>query len=486
MLETDRLAGTLYINGSFRGAESGDLLPVLEKATGEMLAVVADGGAADVDAAVRQAAAVQPSWEATPGPERAAILRAAADNLEARTEQFVDQVVRETGAIPAKARYEVISGVGHLLEAAALALRPLGDVLPSADPHRVNTTSRKPVGVVATITPWNLPILLAMHSVAPAIALANTCVLKPAPATPMVGGLMLADLFDQAGLPAGVLNVVPGGDDAGRALVAHELVDMVHFTGSTQAGRHIAEAAGRALKRVALELGGNNALVVLDDADPDRASMVGAWSSFHYQGQTCISAGRHLVARSKADEYVACLQSRAARLRVGDPTLPGTQLGPLISESQRDRAVDLLQRSVQMGAQVVEGGSWDGLFFRPTVVVDVSPEMPLYREEIFAPIAPVVVTDSEEHALALVNDTPYGLSNAVVGADPWRARRFASRTRSGMVHVNETTALAEPHVPFLGRGISGIGPGVGGDASIEQFTQRQWLSVRHEPPSYPY
>ena len=478
--------GDLFLDGVFRHGLSGETSTVLEKATGERIAQVALANEFDVDAAVRSAETAQAAWALTSGAERSRILRSAGRALEERANEFADCLVRETGGIRAKGLYEIRTAIAYLHEAASLATRAVGEILATADPERFNTVTRKPMGVVAVITPWNLPLLLALKSISPAIALGNSVVLKPAPSTPVVGGLLIAELFAAAGLPPGVLNVVPGGDAAGVALVAHARVDMIHFTGSTQAGRRIAETAGGQLKRVALELGGNNALVVLDDADPGTASMVGAWSSFHYQGQTCISAGRHIVARALFDEYVQLLANRAHSITVGDPAREEVGLGPMISEQQRDRAHAMLRKSIDMGARVVEGGTYEGLFYRPTVVVDVTPEMPIYTEEIFAPIAPVVAADSDAHALELVNGTPYGLSSSVLSTDVWRARRFAARVKSGMVHVNETTCLAEANVPFVGTGISGLGPGVGGDASIEQFTERQWISVRQTPPQYMY
>jgi benzaldehyde dehydrogenase (NAD) len=284
-----------------------------------------------------------------------------------------------------------------------------------------------------------------------------------------------------------VFQVVTGrGEEAGDALVRHPDVPMIHFTGSSEVGRQIAAVAGGMLKKLSLELGGNNAFVVLDDADVDMASMVGAWSSFHYQGQTCITASRHLVMRPVADRYVEALAARAGAISVGDPASDQVGLGPMISKEQRDRALDLIDASVRAGAKVVTGGTHDGLFVRPTVLVDVTPDMPVYTEEVFAPVAPVVVVDTEAQALQLTNATRYGLVNAVFTGDPMRGLGFAERVRSGMVHVNDTTCLDEAHVPFGGIGHSGLGGRSGGAGNLDEFTERRWLTVQRTPVAYPY
>ena len=460
-------------------------MAVLEKATGEPIAHVDVASVEDVDAAVAAAVAAQREWAATSYDERAAILRRAAAALERRADEVTDLIVRETGSIPGKAQYEVGGAANELYEAAGLTSRAVGEVLPSHSPGRFSLAERIPVGVVAAITPWNFPLILGMRVTAPALALGNAVVLKPSPETPLSGGTLIAELLAGAGLPAGVFSVVAGGQDVGERLVEHPGTSMVHFTGSSAVGAKIAAAAGAQLKRVSLELGGNNALVVLDDADLDQAVMIGAWSAYHYQGQTCITAGRHIVARNLYDAYVDALAARAAAITVGDPK-GGAGLGPMINERQRDRAHGFLEQSVAQGATVVEGGTYDGLFYRPTVVTDVTTDMPLWTEEIFAPVAPVLPVDSEEQAVALVNDTRYGLVNAVLTGDPDRGLRVAGRLRSGMVHVNDSTCLDEAHVPFGGLGASGLGGRSGGDANLDEFTERRWVSLQRAAVEYPY
>jgi benzaldehyde dehydrogenase (NAD) len=479
-------AGRIFVDGEFTEAESGRRASVIDKGTGEELAEAGVASAADVDRAVKSAKAAQPGWAALGYDERAGLLRRVARLVEDRAEEFAALIVRETGGIPGKAEYEVGAAQGELYEAAALASRATAEVLPSHNPGKLSLIQRIPVGVVAAITPWNFPVVLGFRVVAPALALGNTVVLKPAPETPVTGALIMAELFAEAGAPAGVFAALPGDDDTGKQLVAHPGVSMIHFTGSSDVGRQIAMQAAGDFKRVSLELGGNNAFVVLDDADIDEASMVGAWSAFHYSGQTCITAGRHVVARELFDGYVERMAERARGIVVGDPSSGEVGLGPMISTPQVERAHGMVEESVRMGARIVEGGTHEGLFYRPTVMVDVTPDMPVWNDEIFGPVAPILAVDSDDEALALVNDTKYGLVNAVYTGSVSRGMSFAERVESGMVHVNDTTCLDEAHVPFGGIGASGLGGRAGGEANLEEFTERRWIGVQRAPVEYPY
>jgi benzaldehyde dehydrogenase (NAD) len=487
-IQTQRRSdGKLFIDGAFGDAVGGAASRVDEKATGRELGRAATGTRADLERAVAGAKAAQPAWAATGYDERAGLLRRVARELENRADEIADMIVRETGSIRGKAQYEVGGSGNELYEAAALASRATGEVLPSHNTGKLSIIQRVPVGVVAVITPWNFPLILAFRAIAPAIALGNTVVLKPASLTPISGGQLIAELFEAAGAPAGILQVLTGpGGELGEALASHRDVAMIHFTGSSEVGRRIAETAGRNLKKVSLELGGNNAFVVLDDADIEMASMVGAWSSYHYQGQTCITASRHIVMRSVAKAYQAALARRAKAIVLGDPATDAVGLGPLIDAKQRDRAHAFVEDSVRLGATLVEGGTYDGLFYRPTVLADVTPEMPAFTEELFGPIAPITVVDTEEEALELTNRTDYGLVNSVFTGDIGRGLAFAEKVRSGMVHVNDATPLDEAHVPFGGMGHSGLGGRSGGEANLEEFTERRWIGIQRTPVQYPY
>lgn len=479
--------GKLFIAGEFVESEGKQTLSVREKATGKDLAAAGIATKSDVDRSLEIARSSQPKLTACSHEKRANILRQVADSIEQRSDELTDWIVRETGSIQAKAQYEVHASISELHEAVGLLTHAVGEILPSGFAGKTNIIQRVPVGIVGLITPWNFPLLLAIRAIAPALALGNAIILKPAEETPITGGLLIADLFESAGTPQGLLQVLPDNEgETGKQLVEHPDTDMIHFTGSAEVGRQIAEKAGRDLKKVELELGGNNAFIVLDDADLDAASMVGAWSTYHYQGQTCITATRHIVMRSVVEEYMQRLADRASKITVGDPATSEVGLGPMINERQRDRAHSLLRQSLDEGAKVVEGGTYEGLFYRPTVVQDVTSGMPLFEEELFAPIAPVTIVDSEDEAIELTNRTEYGLTNAIFTGNPERGLAFANRVRSGMFHVNDATVLDEPHVPFGGMGASGLGGRVGGKANLEAFTERQWISIQRAPVEYPY
>jgi benzaldehyde dehydrogenase (NAD) len=322
--------------------------------------------------------------------------------------------------------------------------------------------------------------------VAPALALGNAVVLKPDPQTPVAGGAMFAAVFAEAGLPEGLLQVVVGGAEVGEAIVTDPNVAVVSFTGSTAAGRRVGELAGRLLKKVSLELGGNNALVVLDDADVDAAASAGAYASFQFQGQVCFATGRHIVHRSVADRYTEALVEKAKRLRLGDPYREDVDLGPIVNERQLARVDDIVRRSVDGGARVLVGGTHEGLFYRPTVLADVTTRLPAWTDEIFGPVAPIVVFDTDEEALALANDTEYGLAGGVYSRSISRGLALAQRMRAGMVHVNDQTINDEATIPFGGMGASGNGTRYGGEANLDTFTEWQCVTVRDEPKSFPF
>ena len=476
----------VFVDGEFRQPQGGGTLGVRDKASGEIFAVAGLAGQADVDAAAASARAAQPGWAERPFADRAAVLRAAAAALSGRAAELRELIMRETGCIGGKADYEIAAATSELIEAAALASRSPGELVPATHPGRLSLSERVPLGLVSVLTPWNFPLVLGMRVIAPALALGNAVLLKPSPETPLSGGLAIAGLFADAGLPAGLFQVLPGDVAVGHRLVTHPDIAMIHFTGSTAVGRQIAQTAGGLLKKVSLELGGNNALIVLDDADLDQATMIGAWSSFHYQGQTCISAGRHIVTEAIAQAYTEGLAKRANAITTGNTVTEDVGLGPMINQRQLDRASQLLADAVTQGATIVAGGSTDGPFFRPTVVTDVSTSSALWTEEIFAPIAPIAVVKDADEAVALANDTGYGLVDSVLTADLFRGGQIARRLRAGMVHVNDATPQDEALAPFGGIGQSGLGGRSGGDANLEEFTERRWLTVNPGLVHYPY
>jgi benzaldehyde dehydrogenase (NAD) len=484
LLDTSTWDGQLY-SGGWRDA-SGGTRPVVEPATGNTLATIGFADGADVARAAAAAATAQRDWANTGFQERAAVLRRAGDLITQHAEEIQWWIIREAGSVQPKAELETHVAAQECYEAAALPSRPFGRILPSEQP-RFSLERRVPAGVVAVIAPFNVPLILSIRSVAPALALGNAVVLKPDPRTAVCGGVVLARVFEEAGLPDGLLHVLPGGAEAGEALVADPHVRVVSFTGSTAAGRKVGATAARHLKRVHLELGGNSALVVLDDADLDLAVGAGAFGSFLHQGQICMTTGRHLVHERLADAYVEALAAKADALPVGDPAVGQVALGPVIDAGQRDKIHRLVRASVDGGATLAAGGSYDQLFYRPTVLTDVRPDSPAYAEEVFGPVAPVLRFADVEEAARLAADTDYGLSLGILTRDPLKGLELAARIPSGIVHINDQTVSDEAQIPFGGVGASGTGSRFGGaEANIEAFTETQWVTMRSEIPAYPF
>lgn len=457
-------------------------LTVHDKATGEVIGVVRAATADDCALAVVRAADVQEAWEATPVTERARILNKAAEILQVRTPELVDLLIRESGGSRGKAAGEWATSIGELPLAGGLALSAEGSLVPSGQRGRVNVVERRAVGVLALITGSNYPTHLAFRILAPALALGNAVVLKPASLTPLSGGLAWADAFAEAGLPDGVLSVVAGAA-AGPILVSAPEVDMIHFTGSTEVGLGIAQEAAKSLKKVGLELGGNNATIVLADADVEMAAEKGAIATYVHQGQVCIATSRHIVVRAALADYTAALRRHAEAIVMGDPFADDADFGPLVSTSLADSISAMVQEAAAAGAEVVLGGTNDGPFMAPTIVSNVRPGTALFDEEPFGPVASIVIAEDEEDAIRLANLSRFGLSASIFTRDVARGWAIARRIKAGMVHVNDMTALHESHVPFGGIGASGAGEMFGGRASIDLLTERRWISLQIDESS---
>jgi benzaldehyde dehydrogenase (NAD) len=343
-----------------------------------------------------------------------------------------------------------------------------------------------PLGVIGVISPFNFPLILSVRSVAPALAAGNSVVLKPDAQTPVTGGFILALAFESAGLPRGLLHVVPGHAEAGEALCVDPNVQMIAFTGSTATGRRVGELAGKHLKKIALELGGKNSLIILEDADLDLAAKNVAWGAYLHQGQICMATGRVLVHEKIARALTQRLVEKAKYLPVGDPARGNVALGPLINERQRDRVHAIVSQAVSDGATLEAGGTYDGLFYAPTVLSGIKPNMRAFREEIFGPVANIVTFSTDDEAVALANDTEYGLSAAVISNSIGRAMAIAERLRAGLVHVNDQTVNDEVTNPFGGTGASGNHTSMGGPADIGEYTQWRWMTVKDAAPPYPF
>ncbi|MGH3758085.1 aldehyde dehydrogenase family protein [Actinophytocola sp.] len=482
LLDPGTFAGSVYSGGW--ATPRGGVAPIVEPATGAELGTTGVADAADVADACAGAAAAQRDWAAATYADRAAVLRRAGALIEANADELCGWVVRETGAVAGLAEFAVGVAAQECYEAAALASRSPGEILPTAEP-RLSLLRRVPVGVVGVISPFNVPLILSIRSVAPALALGNAVVLKPDLRTPVSGGFAIARVLAEAGLPDGVLHVLPGGAEAGTALIEDPCVRLISFTGSSSTGRQVASLAARHLKRVHLELGGNSALIVLDDADVDRAVSAAAWGSYLHQGQICMTAGRHLVHERLADSYVEALAAHASALPVGDPT-GEVALGPLIDAGQRDKVHGLVTSTVDSGARLAAGGTYEGLFYRPTVLDGVRTDMPAYANEVFGPVAPVVRFSSAEQAVELATDSEYGLSLAILTTDAMRGLALAERIPTGIVHINDQTVNDEAVAPFGGVLDSGTGARFGGSANLDAFTDARWITMRGEIPEYPF
>lgn len=485
LLDSVDWQGSIFRNGEWTAGRGGDY-PVVEPATGNELGRMGKPTPEDAAEAAASAAEAQREWAAQPHTARAAVLRKAGDLWQKYAEEISGWNVREVGAVPGLAAFALHVAAEECYQAAGLPSRAIGEILPSEEP-RLSMARRMPVGVVAVISPFNVPIILGVRSVAPALALGNAVVLKPDPRTAVTGGTLMARVFEEAGLPPGVLQMLPGGVDVGEALITDPNVQVVSFTGSTAAGRRIGELAGRHLKRAHLELGGNSALLVLDDADVDQAVNLATWGSFFHQGQICMTAGRHFIADRLYDDFVERLAAKADALPVGDPASGEVALGPVIDAGQRDRIHGMVTASVDQGAKLASGGTYEQLFYRPTVLADVPLDAPAFAEEVFGPVAPVTRVTSVDQAAELAADSEYGLSLGIVTRDAMRGLAVAEKIPTGIVHINDQTVNDEANAPFGGIRASGTGSRFGGaTANMEAFTETRWITMRGEPPAYPF
>ncbi|ALI10489.1 MULTISPECIES: benzaldehyde dehydrogenase [Pseudomonas] len=464
---------------------SGPLQSIIEPATGERLMRCAMADSADIAKASRDAALAQPAWAALGPRQRAAIFRKAADVAEQSFDELALYVARETGAALFKGQHEMREAIVLLHQAAGLLSQAHGVVLPS-EAGRLSYARRQPHGVVGVISPFNFPLVLSMRSVAPALAAGNAVVLKPDPQTPVSGGFLIARLFEVAGLPKGLLQVLPGAADAGEALCRDPNVRMIAFTGSTGAGRKVAEVAGRNLKKVALELGGKNPLIILEDADLDLAARNAAWGAWLHQGQICMATGLILAHESIAAELTRKLVEKAQAMTLGNAAREEAAMGPLINQRQLQRVHDIVSDTVLAGARLEAGGDHDRLFYQATVLSGVKPGMRAFDEEVFGPVATVVSFATDDEAIELANRTEYGLAAAIISPSVGRAMAIGERLQCGMLHINDQTVADECVNPFGGRGASGNGGSVGGPADWDEYTQWQWVTVKDTAPIYPF
>ncbi len=477
-----------YIGGEWVAASTGATFEDRSPYTGEVIAQIAAGTREDTARAVAAAAAAFPAWAATAPQEKQRLLLRTAEVVEARADDIRRILAEETGGGRTFSNFQLSWITKQLRQAAGWVYLPKGEVIPSDMPGTMHMAIRRPLGVVAGFSPWNGANLLAWRTIIPPLVFGNTVVLKPSEHAPIAAGLLHAEIMEEAGWPKGVLNVITHAPSDAEPIAdeffENPAVRVINFTGSTAVGRLLAERAGRHLKRIVLELGGYNPLIVLADADLDYAVNATAFGAFMHQGQVCMNARKVIVAREVHDEFVERLRKKTATISIGDPTDPETIIGPLISPEALERVKRDVAKAVQAGATVVVGGEAEGPCFQPTVLTGVPESAHIYREETFGPVLVVEPVDGVEEAIRVANDHSYGLSAGVLTTNPDQGLAMAAELESGMVRINDQTLNDEPQMP-LG-GVRDSGWGRAGPHSVEDFTQLQWVSVQSGTRSFPF
>ncbi|NEI10960.1 aldehyde dehydrogenase family protein [Rhizobium leguminosarum] len=478
---------SLLINGADRAASSGRTYDRLDPFTEKLASRAAAASLEDVAAAVDAASAAFGAWSKIGPGQRRAILMKAADIMDSKVGEFTRLMIEETGSTAPWAGFNVMLAANILREAGAMTTQISGEIIPSDKPGTLAMGVRQAAGVCLAIAPWNAPVILATRAIAMPLACGNTVVLKASEQCPGTHRL-IATVLTEAGLPAGVINVLTNApEDAPEivtALIAHPAVRRVNFTGSTKVGKIIAETCGRHLKPALLELGGKAPLVILDDADIDGAVNATIFGAFMHQGQICMSTERIIVDETIADQFVAKLAARASQLPAGDPR-GHVVLGSLISLDAAKKMEELIADATAKGAKLVAGGKRSGTVVEATLLDHVTPEMRVYAEESFGPVKPIIRVSGEEEAIRIANDTEYGLSSAVFSRNVQRAMAVAARIESGICHINGPTVHDEAQMPFGGVKGSGYGR-FGGKAAIAEFTDLRWITVEDSAQHYPF
>ena len=477
-----------FIGGEWQKGKDDSINTDTNPYNGDTIVEIQEATKDQLDEAYDAADQAQAKWAKTTPAERAAVMYKVVSILDQRQDEIVDWLIKESGSTRIKAMVEFSSARAITLEAASFPNRVHGEIRPSNTPGKENFIYREPIGVVAVISPWNFPLHLTQRSIAPALALGNAVVLKPASDTPITGGLLLAKVFEEAGLPKGLLNVVVGsGSEIGDAIVEHKAPSLVSFTGSTSVGQHIGELAngGEYIKQVALELGGNSPFVVLKDADIEQAVKAAAFGKFLHQGQICIAINRVIVEDEIYDDFVERFLAHVKTLNVGDPSKQDTAIGPIINEKQLKSLKDKIAKAQDEGAKMILSGEIEGQVVPPHIFTEVTREMDLSCNEVFGPLVGIIRAKDEDDALSIANDSMYGLSSAVFTADMQKGLRFARGIRAGMTHINDISVNDESNTPFGGEKNSGIGR-FNGEWVLEEFTRTHWISMQNKPRQYPF
>ena len=471
-----------FIAGQWQPGRSQKMIQNLNPYTQDTIFTLQAASTADVDAAYAAADKAFQQGIIKSVELRQQILQKLQQVIQARQDKIIEWLILESGSTRFKAGLEVGAALSIIQESQKFPEQIKTEQLESKDPQRKSLVLRKPLGVIGIISPWNFPFHLSMRSVATAIACGNSVVLKPASDTPVTGGTLLGKLFEEAGLPAGVLNVVSGaGSEIGDYFVEHPIPKMISFTGSTEVGQNVGSKAlaSPRIKRLALELGGNAPLVILDDADLDLAVELTIMGRFMHQGQICMSTNRVIVDASIHDAYVEKLLERVKTVAVGDPNLEETIIGPIINQSQIKKHQQIIQSAKEQGAELVYEGGIEGNLVYPHIFTGVAPESPLAQEESFGPILPILKARDEAHALKLANDTRFGLSSAVCTSNIERGIHFTEQLDIGMTHINGISVADQANAPFGGEKNSGLGR-FNGRWIFEEFTRTHWLTVPSE------
>lgn len=477
-----------YIAGEWQSGQDDSVNTNTNPYNGDTLVKIQQATEAQLNEAYQAASAAQKEWAQQTPATRAGVLYKVVEILDQRQDEIVGWLIKESGSTRVKAMVEFAATRAITLEAATFPSRVHGEIRPSNTPGKENFVYREPIGVVAVISPWNFPLHLTQRSIAPALALGNAVVIKPASDTPVTGGLLLAKVFEEAGLPKGLLNVVVGsGKEIGDAIVEHKTPSFVSFTGSTSVGKRIGELAngGDYIKQVALELGGNSPFVVLKDADIEQAVKAAAFGKFLHQGQICIAINRIIVEDKIYDDFVERFLAHVKTLNVGDPSKQDTAVGPIINKKQVESLKEKIANAQQEGAKMILSGEIKGQVVPPHIFTEVTHEMDLSRNEVFGPLVGIIRAKDEDDALSIANDSMFGLSSAVFTKDMAKGMRFARGIRAGMTHINDISVNDESNLPFGGEKNSGIGR-FNGEWVLEEFTRTHWISMQHEPREYPF
>lgn len=475
-----------FINGNWIDGDDNLVIENFDPYSNQLIHVLPSASKKNVDDAFTAAKDAALSWGMSNPLFRRDILLNAASLLLKRKDEFADWLCREAGSTYIKAVIEIQQSHDILVESASFPTRMHGLTLYSSIEGKESYVYRKPLGVTGLISPWNWPLYLSMRTIAPALGTGNTVVVKPSAASLVTGGTIIGKLFEEAGIPPGVFNVVVGNSETiGDYFTSHPVPKMISFTGSTPVGKHIGRLTGESLKKAALELGGNNVFIVMEDAPVEQAAKAALFGKFLHQGQLCISINRILVHQKIAGVFLKKFIELVEQLPVGDPKVKSTVVGPLIDQKAVKRIQNLIQQSTAMGAIIETGNRAEGNVFYPTVLSNVTKEMPIFQNEIFGPVTGVMIFETSEDAVRLANATGYGLSGSLFTSNVYEGMQLARKIDAGMIHINDQTANDEIHTPFGGEKNSGTGR-FGGDFILNELTTVQWVSVQKENRSYPF